>query len=85
MENKCLTMVELNKLKNLTMNDLQDNLSDDMDDDDTRYILTPWGCMSCILSDYNVDYSHLTPAMGKHMVEDFMELMERTGYVKKQD
>ena len=90
MENKCLTAAELNtlynKLKNLTMDDLKDNLSiDDLDDDNTRYILTPWGCMSCTLSDYNIDYSHLTPAMGKHMVEDFMELMEKTGYVRKQD
>lgn len=68
-------MVELNELKNITM--------DDFDDEDARYILTPWGCMSCVLSDYNIDYSHLTPTMGKHMVEDFMKLMEKTGYLEK--
>lgn len=51
--------------------------------DDKMYILTPWGCLSLILEDYNVDISHITPKIGKHMVDDFMEIMVKTGYVEK--
>ena len=29
-----------------------------------KYTLTPWGCMSVILSDYGYDPNRLTPTMG---------------------
>lgn len=48
-----------------------------------KYILTPWGCLSAVLTDYNVDTSHITGRMGEHMVEDFMELMVKAGHVGK--
>lgn len=55
---------------------------DNDDDDDATYCLTPWGCLSVILDDYGINYSRITPVMGKHMVQDFMELMEKAGHVK---
>lgn len=59
-----------------------ENDSDDLDEDgDEKYVLTPWGCLCVVMDDYNIDYSHLTPMMGKHMVEDFMDAMERAGHV----
>ena len=50
---------------------------------DEIYTLTPWGCLCAAFSDYNVDISFITGKMGGHIVEDFMELMEKAGYVKK--
>lgn len=55
------------------------------DDDGVRYVLSEWGCLSATLNDYGIDYSHITPKMGFHMVEDFMELMVKSGHVIKND
>lgn len=49
------------------------------------YVITPWGCLSSVLADYNVDHSHITPKMGVHMVEDFMEMMVTAGHVGTKD
>lgn len=51
--------------------------------DEEIFRLSPWGCLSAVLEDYGVDLSHITPKMGEHMVDDFMELMVRTGHVEK--
>ena len=51
--------------------------------EDEKFVLTPWGCLSSVLTDYGVDWSHLTPTMGKHMVEDFMDAMVTAGHVRK--
>ena len=59
------------------------NINEEEIDDETVIILTEWGCLSCVLSDYNIDFSHITPKMGSHMVQDFLELLERCGYIKK--
>lgn len=53
------------------------------DEDDEKYSLTPWGCLSETLRDYGVDIGFITPRMGQHMAEDFMELMCNTGNVKR--
>ena len=59
------------------------NLDDFLDISETeKYRLTPWGCLSVILDDYGVDYSCVRPAIGKHLVEDFLNLMEKSGYLK---
>lgn len=50
---------------------------------DEEYRLTPWGCLSETLRDYGVDIDFITPRMGQHMVEDFMELMCKTGNVRR--
>ena len=47
-----------------------------------EYRLTPWGCLSVILDNYGVDYSGVTPTIGKHLVEDFLNLMEKSGHLK---
>lgn len=53
------------------------------DDEEAVFTLTEWGCLSCVLSDYNIDFSHITPKMGEHMAQDFLELLEHCGYIKK--
>lgn len=47
--------------------------------------LTMWGCLECVLRDYNIDASHITPKMSEHLVNDYMELLERQGYIEKAD
>lgn len=51
--------------------------------DEEIFVLTPWGCLSDVLQDYGVDISRITPRMGVHMVEDFMDAMCNAGYVGK--
>lgn len=52
-------------------------------DEEERYMITEWGCLYLVLMDYGIDVSHITGAVGKHMVEDFMESMVKAGYVAK--
>lgn len=49
--------------------------------DDERYVLTPWGCLASVLSDYKIDVSGISGKVGEHIVEDFMDAMERMGHV----
>lgn len=51
------------------------------DDDDVRYVLSPWGCLSVVLEDYGIDISRISGKVGSHIVEDFLELMEKAGYI----
>lgn len=55
----------------------------DANDDDERYVLTPWGCLYATLREYGIDLSHITGRVGEHIVEDFMETMVRAGHVLK--
>lgn len=65
------------------MNNL-DFLDNDIEiNDDDVFVLTEWGCLSSVLSDYGIDISHIPGKVGKHIVEDFMELMTKAGYVEK--
>jgi len=54
---------------------------DVQDEEDEAYVLTPWGCLYAVLHDYGIDAEHISGKVGKHIVEDFMELMVRAGYV----
>lgn len=54
-----------------------------INEENEMYTLAPWGCLSIILNDYNIDISHIKGKVGIHIVEDFMELMEKMGYIKK--
>lgn len=47
------------------------------------HVLTEWGCLSSVLTDYDVRHDHITPTMGKHMVDDFLERMVTAGYIGK--
>lgn len=53
--------------------------------DEEKWCISPWGCLSSVLSDYNIDHSHITWKMGEHMVEDFMKCMENAGYVTESE
>lgn len=61
---------------------LDERVAPDELDADAEWRLTPWGCLKAVLNDFDVDADHLTPKMGEHMVNDFMELMCKQGYVK---
>lgn len=50
-------------------------------DDDAKFVLTEWGCLSSVLTDYGVDVSRVTGKIGEHIVGDFMELMVKCGYI----
>lgn len=55
--------------------------NEDICDDDVKFVLTEWGCLSSVLTDYGVDISRVTGKIGKHIVEDFLELMCECGYI----
>lgn len=55
--------------------------NDEIYDDDDKFVLTEWGCLSSVLTDYGVDISRVTGKIGKHIVEDFLELMCECGYI----
>lgn len=61
------------------------NEDDIIDDNDVKYVLSPWGCLSVVLRDYGIDISRISGKVGSHIVEDFMELMEKSGYILKDD
>lgn len=50
-------------------------------DEDVKFVLTEWGCLSSVLTDYGVGISRVTGKIGEHIVEDFMELMCKCGYI----
>ena len=53
-----------------------------MKKEDETFALSPWGCLYAVLKDYGVDISGITSQIGKHMVNDFMELMVKSGNIK---
>lgn len=54
-----------------------------IDDENEKYVITEWCCLYLTLLDYGIDASHIPSKVGKHIVEDFMEMMEKAGYVRK--
>lgn len=52
-------------------------------DNEEQYILTEWGCLYAVLTDYGINVDHISGKVGAHIVEDFMDLMVRAGYIKK--
>ena len=53
--------------------------------DDDEFVLTEWGCLYSVLTDYGIDVSHIPGRVGQHIVEDFMEAMVKSGYVGKNE
>ena len=70
--------MSMNK-EELYMEDTINNINDENE----KYVLTEWGCLYLTLLDYGIDASHIPSKVGKHIVEDFMEMMEQAGYVKR--
>ena len=58
-----------------------------LDDDNTTYHLTPFGCLYATLLDYgvNLDDYNITGTIGGHMMDDFMGSLERAGYLERAD
>lgn len=54
------------------------------EDEEEKYVLTPWGCLYGTLIDYGIDVSRIKGRVGEHIVEDFMEAMEKAGYISKE-
>lgn len=52
-------------------------------DNEEKYVLSEWGCLSIVLMEYGIDISHITGRVGEHIVEDFMAAMCDAGYVSK--
>lgn len=61
----------------------EEEKEEDEEDEEVKYVITPWGCLVSVLFDYGIDVSHFKGRVGEHIVEDFMEAMERAGYVSK--
>ncbi len=55
------------------------------EEDEEKYVLTPWGCLYGVMLDYGIDVSSIRGRVGEHIVEDFMEAMEKAGYVTKSE
>ena len=52
-------------------------------DDDVMFVLSEWGCLHSVLSDYGINVDHIKGKIGEHIVEDFLELMCECGYIRK--
>lgn len=51
-------------------------------ENEEEYTLTPWGCLMAVLHDYGVDVDFITARIGEHMVNDFMDLLVKRGYLE---
>lgn len=56
-----------------------------LEDDEEKYVLTPWGCLYMVLTDYGVDVKNIPGRIGVHIVEDFMDEMVRAGHLAKME
>lgn len=50
-----------------------------------NYVLSEWGCLASVLTEYGINVSHITGRVGAHIVEDFMDSMCNAGYVAKKE
>ena len=51
-----------------------------------RYTLTEWGCLYTVLYNYGItEIEDISPEVGVNITKDFMELMCKTGYIKKKE
>lgn len=50
-------------------------------DDDVKFVLSEWGCLHSVLSNYGINVDHIKGKVGEHIVEDFLELMCECGYI----
>lgn len=57
----------------------------DSKEENERYVLSEWGCLSLTLNDYGINTDRIPGRVGKHIVEDFMELMCKAGYIVKNE
>lgn len=67
--------------------DVYDELDNEMfDDEDATYVRTPHSILYDLISDeYGFDVGRWTPKLWEHIFEDFMEELEKAGYVSKKE
>lgn len=53
------------------------------EDDNERYFLTPWGCLCCAFGDFGLKPPEISGKMADALMDDFFEIMEATGILKK--
>ena len=56
-------------------------MKDEIKEEEERYTLTPWGCLYAVLTDYKIECNDRSGKVGEHIVYDFMDLMQKCGYV----
>ena len=54
-------------------------------DDNDRFVITPECLLYQTISEYGIDPGDWTPKIWLHIYEDFMEDLEKAGYVRKED
>ena len=57
----------------------------DLEDEDEKYVLTPWGCLYSVLNDYGVDVERIPSRVGEHIVEDLMDALVMAGHLVKME
>ena len=58
-------------------------MSKQEDNDNETYSLTMWGCLQATLADYGI-VADVSGKVGNHIVEDFFELLIKSGYGEKE-
>ena len=48
----------------------------DPEDDNERYVLTPWGCLHCAFDDFGLRLPEISGKMAEALMNDFFEIME---------
>lgn len=57
----------------------------DPEDDNERYVLTPWGCLHCAFDDFGLRLPEIPGKMSDAIMEDFFETMERADIIEKKE
>ncbi len=53
------------------------------EDDDERYLLTPWGCLCCAFADFSLKPPEISGKMADALMEDFFEIIKKHGLWRK--
>ena len=54
-------------------------------DDNDKFVLAPEFLLYQTISEYGIDPGDWTPRIWLHIYEDFMDGLEKAGYVRKED
>lgn len=54
-------------------------------DDNDKFVLAPEFLLYQTISEYGIDPGEWTPKIWLHIYEDFMDGLEKAGYVRKED
>ena len=57
----------------------------DPEDDNERYVLTPWGCLHCVFDDFGLRLPDISGKIAEALMNDFFEIMEHAGIVEKME